>query len=448
MSDVVPTGRARAPAQGRRMTPSCRRVALLAAVPALVLLTTLSACTSKSIGSNDKSPIASGSQGAPDGSQTSTAPVTTAPVLPKAVITATPAAGTSVSPVQPVTVAVTDGKLTSVKLLNPEGKAVTGALAADGTSWKSIEELGYSKTYSLSAVAVDADGKPTTKKTHFTTLTPANMTMPYLNTTGGQTLVNGETYGVGIVPVVHFDEAVTDKKAAEKALVVRTSPHVSGIWNWVSDTDAHWRPRGFYQPGTHVIVSANVYGVRVGPGLYGQEDQSVSFKIGAKHLSIANDLTHTVKVYFSGKLVRSMPTSMGRGGFVQGKNGQIPLWTMPGTYTVIAHENPAVMSSDSYGLPASSPAGYAPEKVYWATKISTDGIYLHELDATVWAQGNTDVSHGCLNMNLDNAKWYYQHALVGDVVQVVHTGGVKVQIYQNGDWTAPWPTWVAGSALH
>jgi len=86
--------------------------------------------------------------------------------------------------------------------------------------------------------------------------------------------------------------------------------------------------------------------------------------------------------------------------------------------------------------------------VYWATKISVDGIYLHELDATVWAQGNTDVSHGCLNMNLDNAKWYYQHALVGDVVQVVHTGGVKVQIYQNGDWTAPWPTWVAGSALH
>ncbi len=62
-------------------------------------------------------------------------------------------------------------------------------------------------------------------------------------------------------------------------------------------------------------------------------------------------------------------------------NGQtISLWTMPGTYTVIAHENPAIMSSASYGLPANSPHGYAPEKVYWATKISTDGIYLHELD--------------------------------------------------------------------
>ena len=53
---------------------------------------------------------------------------------------------------------------------------------------------------------------------------------------------------------------------------------------------------------------------------------------------------------------------------------------MPGTYTVIGHENPAIMSSASYGLPANSPLGYAPEKVYWATKISTDGIYLHELD--------------------------------------------------------------------
>ena len=114
-------------------------------------------------------------------------------------------------------------------------------------------------------------------------------------------------------------------------------------------------------------------------------------------------------MYFNDKLQRVMPTSMGRGGYVTGKdNVQISLWTMPGTYTVIAHENPAIMSSASYGLPANSPHGYGPEKVYWATKISTDGIYLHELTTTIWAQGNTDVSHGCLNLNTDNATWYYQ----------------------------------------
>jgi lipoprotein-anchoring transpeptidase ErfK/SrfK len=121
---------------------------------------------------------------------------------------------------------------------------------------------------------------------------------------------------------------------------------------------------------------------------------------------------------------------------------------MPGTYTVINHENPAIMSSDSYGLPANSPLGYAPEEVPWATKISTDGIYLHELDTTIWAQGHENVSHGCLNLNHDNAKWFYLHSTVGDVVKVVHSGGPKIQQWQGGDWSVPWSQWVAGSALH
>jgi lipoprotein-anchoring transpeptidase ErfK/SrfK len=121
---------------------------------------------------------------------------------------------------------------------------------------------------------------------------------------------------------------------------------------------------------------------------------------------------------------------------------------MPGTYTVINHENPAIMSSDSYGLPANSPLGYAPEKVPYATKISVDGIYLHELDTTVWAQGHQNVSHGCLNLNQKNAKWFYNTSHVGDVVKVVHSGGPKLEFWQGGQWDVPWSQWVAGSALH
>jgi lipoprotein-anchoring transpeptidase ErfK/SrfK len=154
-----------------------------------------------------------------------------------------------------------------------------------------------------------------------------------------------------------------------------------------------------------------------------------------------------VKVYVNNKLVRTMPTSMGQGGVTQGDNGPIYLWTMPGIYTVINHENPAIMSSDSYGLPANSPLGYAPEKVYWSTKISVDGIYLHELDATVWAQGHQNVSHGCLNLNYTNAKWFYNLSRVGDVVQVVHSGGPKITFDQGGEWSVPWSTWLKGSAL-
>jgi lipoprotein-anchoring transpeptidase ErfK/SrfK len=363
-------------------------------------------------------------------------------------ITATPAARDNVNPTTPITVTAANGTLSEVKLVNAAGKLVTGAYSADRTGWRTTEVLGYSKTYNLSARASGTTGETTATAKHtFTTLTPDNMTMPYLNTIYGSSLENGATYGVGMIPVVNFDEPITNKKAAEKALTVTTSPHVDGGWYWVDDHSVHWRPQHYYQPGTKVTVTAKVYGVDVGSGLYGQADRTVSYRIGAKREAIANAKTHQVKVYFNDKLMRTMPTSMGRGGTVQGKNGTIYLWTMPGTYTVIGHENPATMSSDSYGLPKNSPLGYAPEKVYWSTKISTDGIYLHELDATVWAQGHENVSHGCLNLNYANSKWYYNTSRVGDIVKVVHSGGPVVQVWQGGDWTLSWSQWKAGSAL-
>ncbi|MBN9620224.1 MAG: L,D-transpeptidase, partial [Actinobacteria bacterium] len=221
----------------------------------------------------------------------------------------------------------------------------------------------------------------------------------------------------------------------------------TGVWNWVDNQNVHWRPRTYFPPGTKVTVTAKVYGVRVGPGLYGQSDQSVSFTIGAKHVSVADDKTKQVRVYFDDKLVRTMPTSMGQGGYVTGAGGrQISLWTMPGTYTVIGHQDPVLMDSSTFGLPVDSPKGYK-EYIYKATQISTDGIYLHQLDSTVWAQRNTDVSHGCLNLNRANAQFFYTTSRVGDVVQVINTGGPKLQIWQNGDWSVPWSTWTQGRAL-
>jgi lipoprotein-anchoring transpeptidase ErfK/SrfK len=428
---------------------STRRGWILVAAPVVAVLLALTACTSGSDGHGlPGSPIAGLSQDPDDAPDTDAPSQTESPTVPPAVITTT-SARSVISPIQPISVAVAAGTLTSVKLRNPEGKVVAGELSADATSWKSTEVLGYSKTYTLSAAAVNSAGTPVTKTAKFTTLTPGNMTMPYLNTTAGQSLQSGATYGVGLVPVVHFDEQVTDRKAAEKALVVTTTPHVDGVWNWVDSQNVHWRPKTYLTTGTRVTVSANVYGVQVGPGLYGQADQSISFKIGAKHIAVADDKTHLVRVYFNGKVVRTMPTSMGMGGWVTGTGGQkISLWTMPGTYTVIGHENPAIMSSASFGLPANSPYGYAPEKVYQATKISTDGIYLHSAPWSVWAQGHSNQSHGCLNLSPENATWYFKNSQIGDVVVVSNTGGPKLQIWQNGDWSVPWATWVKGSALH
>ncbi|MCW2559375.1 MAG: hypothetical protein JWP55_3339, partial [Mycobacterium sp.] len=98
------------------------------------------------------------------------------------------------------------------------------------------------------------------------------------------------------------------------------------------------------------------------------------------------------------------------------------------------------------GLPIDSRLGYK-ESISYATRISVDGIYLHQLNSTVWAQGNTDTSHGCLNLNGENAAWFFNFSVPGDVVEVKNTGGEPLKLWQNGDWSVPWEQWRAGSKL-
>ncbi|MDT7764078.1 MAG: hypothetical protein QOC63_3498 [Mycobacterium sp.] len=248
-----------------------------------------------------------------------------------------------------------------------------------------------------------------------------------LTSTSGAPLQNGGTYGIGAVIVAHFDAPVGDRGAAEQQLTVSTSPPVSGAWHWVDDRTAHWRPPQYYAPGTTVTVG---------------QDAPVTFAIGPSHVSIADDATKQVTVYNGGALVRTMPTSMGRGGTDTVGNTTLSFWTQPGVYAVMDKSNPVVMDSSTYGLPINSHLGYK-ESIPYAVRISTDGIYMHELDATVWAQGNTDTSHGCLNLNHDNAAWFYNFSIPGDVVEVRNTGGKPLQLWQNGDWSVPWDQWAA-----
>jgi lipoprotein-anchoring transpeptidase ErfK/SrfK len=249
-----------------------------------------------------------------------------------------------------------------------------------------------------------------------------------LTGTSGAPLQNGGTYGIGMVVVAHFDRPVGDRAAAEQQLVVSTEPPVTGGWHWVNDTTAHWRPPQYYAPGTSVTVA---------PG----QQPPTTFTIGASHVSIADDATKQVSVYDGGALVRTMPTSMGRGGTDTVGKTTLSFWTQNGVYTVMDKSNPVIMDSSTYGLPINSHLGYK-ESIPYAVRISTDGVYLHELDATVSAQGHTDTSHGCLNLNRDNAAFFYNFSVPGDIVEVRNSGGKPLQLWQNGDWSVPWDQWV------
>jgi lipoprotein-anchoring transpeptidase ErfK/SrfK len=289
-------------------------------------------------------------------------------------------------------------------------------------------------------------GMPTRQVTTFSTLTPSSQAQVYLDGTSGGMLQDGAKYGVGMVIVARFDEPITDKASAERRLKVTTNPPVFGAWNWIDDQTAHWRPEKYYAPGTQVTVNADIYGARLGDGLYGAEDEKVSFTIGDSHISIADDNTKQVSVFENGKLVRTMPTSMGMGGTETIGGTTLSFWTPRGIYTVMDKANPVIMDSSTFGLPVNSRLGYK-ETIPYATRISTDGIYLHQLNATVWAQGNTNTSHGCLNLNSENAKWFFDFSVPGDIVEVRNTGGEPLTLKHNGDWSVPWGQWIQGSAL-
>jgi lipoprotein-anchoring transpeptidase ErfK/SrfK len=368
------------------------------------------------------------------------------PIVPAA-LSVVPAAGaTKVSPSSQVLVTANSGTLDAVQLVNDSGKAIAGVLTPDAKAWKPTSQLGYGRTYTLTVSARGPGGMPSRQTSSFTTLSPDNQTELYFETTAGGLMQDGATYGVGMVVVAKFDEPITDKAAAEKHLVVKTNPPVAGSWNWIDDQTAHWRPEKYYAPGTSVDVAANLYGVPVGDGLYGQEDEHLSFKIGDSHVSIADDTTKQVSVFDNGKLVRTMPTSMGMGGTETIGGTTLSFWTPPGIYTVMDKANPVIMDSSTFGLPINSRLGYR-VTIPWATRISTDGIYLHQLNETVWAQGNTNTSHGCLNLNGENAKWFYDFSVPGDIVEVRSTGGPPLKLSQNGDWSVPWDQWRNGSAL-
>ena len=378
------------------------------------------------------------------GAATPSAAAPTSPAAAPARLTITPRNGSDGQSVTtPVTVRAAGGTVSTVSLRNSDGELVAGTFSADRTTWTSTEPLGYDKSYSLAAVAANADGRTTRSSSAFSTVTPRTFTLPSLFPGGPG---GPRTVGVGQPIQVRFDEAIADKAAAEKALVVTTSPHVDGAWHWFSDSEAHWRPQHYWTPGTKVSVKANVYGVAVGDGIYGQQDVSTSFTIGASKIFTINDKTHTGVIKINGKATRTVPVSMGRGGSVTVNGHTIYFTTQSGPHIVREKYPVKRMTSASYGLPKDTPLGYD-EKISLAVRISVDGEFVHSAPWSVWAQGKQNVSHGCVNVSPANAQYFYSNFSWGDVVDIKNTGVTLPFAAEADEWGASWAKWTAGSAL-
>ena len=85
--------------------------------------------------------------------------------------------------------------------------------------------------------------------------------------------------------------------------------------------------------------------------------------------------------------------------------------------------------------------------VNYATQMSYSGIYVHGAPWSVWAQGNTNTSHGCINVTEEAAQWFMNNTKRGDIVVVKNTTAGTLPAYDGlGDWNMSWEEWSAGNA--
>ncbi|HEY3925230.1 MAG TPA: Ig-like domain-containing protein [Acidothermaceae bacterium] len=403
--------------------------AAIVGVVGVLALSSLAAC---------ERAVAIDSLGAPPSQVATTAPAGSAPAVPASPsvsppvqLTVAPADGaTAVALGSHVSVSAADGTLTTVTVADSSGDTVVGSLDPTSHSWDSTGALVPGTQYLVTATAVSQSGTSTETSSSFTTAAAANVLGVKIAP------LEGEVVGVGMPIVVYFTSAVTNEVAVEKALVVDSAVPIVGSWHWYGNKEVHYRPMQYWPAGDVVTLHANLKGVDAGKGVWGTENRTLNFTIGASQISTVNAVTDQMTVVVNGVVARTMAVSTGRDKYP----------TTSGIHVVLDKAPSVIMNSATVGIPKGNPDYYY-ETVLWDVRISWSGEYVHSAPWSVSEQGRENVSHGCVNASPADAQWFYNLSRRGDIVTV--TGTPRPLESGNGwtDWNMSWSQWISGSAL-
>jgi lipoprotein-anchoring transpeptidase ErfK/SrfK len=202
---------------------------------------------------------------------------------------------------------------------------------------------------------------------------------------------SGEVVGVAAPVEVTFAGPVRDRAAAERSITFTSSKTPTGKFTWTSDQVAQWIPDSYWPAHAPISVSGGGF--------------KTDFETGSKVVGVASISQHTFTVSIDDVVARTMPASMGK-----------PKHPTPtGSFTALEKQSPVIMDSRTIGIPLSDPEGYK-LTVYDAVRVTWGGVYVHSAPWSVGSQGNSNVSHGCINLSPDNAGWYYDTVRVGDPI--------------------------------
>ena len=391
-----------------------RRTTIAAAL--LTLAGGLTACSSAMSGEGSDSPGASQASDTPE---------------PDPVRLSTSFTDATAVPIDaPLTVGAEGGTLDDVEVSSAAG-ALTGKVT-DG-SWTSEDRLEPGTDYMITASTTRSDGRSVERTRSFRTV---DLTLDE-QTYAAIAPLDGETVGVGMPVVVTFDLPVTDRALFEKHMHVTSTPAQRGSWRWLNDREAHFRPATYWKAGTDVSVDLDLNSLPAGNGIYGQESRSIDFQIGDAHVYKVNAQTHQMQVFSNGALLRTLPITTGKAGFI----------TRSGTKVIIEKFDEKRMNSETVGINRNSPEAYDIDDVQWAMRVTYSGEFIHAAPWSVGSQGYANVSHGCTGMSTADAGWLYAMSRRGDVVE--YTGTERQMTLENGygDWNLSFADWKAGSAL-
>ncbi|MFF8605098.1 Ig-like domain-containing protein [Streptomyces sp. NPDC015346] len=327
-----------------------------------------------------------------------------------------------------------EGRITDVTAVDATGHHLAGELTADGQLWRSTGSLTAGARYTVKVSTEDQEGAPGTRTFTFETAPAKRSLTVEFGPEAGK-------YGVGQPITADLSLPVKDRKSravVERALKVRSTPSVEGSWHWVDDEKLHYRPKEYWPTGAVITATANLAGVKVGDKLYGGESKPLKLTIGDRIEAIADAGSHYMTVRRNGEVINTIPVTTGKPGFSTRNGIKVVLGKeyfvrMRGTSVGIAEG-----TSESYDLP-----------VYYATRVTWSGEYVHAAPWSVGSHGVANVSHGCVGMSTGNAAWFYETVRPGDIVKTINSYGDTMDTFGNGfgDWNLPWDKWRKGSAL-
>jgi lipoprotein-anchoring transpeptidase ErfK/SrfK len=309
------------------------------------------------------------------------------------------------------------------------GVLVSAALVLTGCS---VNSVGANPSPTSSTPTSSASPTPTVSPTQSPTPSPTPTTKIRIISV---TPYPGVERGIAQPIVVKFSRSIPrDHRAVvEQALSVQETKATGyGAWRWWAADEVHFRPATFWPAHSVLTLDTTAYtGLDLGYGYVGQGEAPIHWPIGRAFVTYVDAKSDYAHVYKDGKLVRTMAVSLGKPGW-ESRSG---IKVVQERYRIKVMTGASIMAETNYNL-----------KVPYAVRITASGEFIHGAPWALGRLGRWNGSHGCTNLNVPNAEWFYYNSMPGDPVVTSNTGK-PMKIWNTfGDWVPSFSQWLQDSA--